>query len=523
MKHIAVKRFKEIREQEKTVKVYERSITVKNEQVFFLIREGLERKLVIVSPLSKQNALVSFIGEETGRFVCEGRKLRYMICPCHHQNASALRDIFAFTRPKAIGLVPAMGTGDRIGLATPAHIRAVKDLGVFPVLAQQSIREMNRSLRTPTEVLDDVSWAVFQEGYRQGFAADADHLKTLGDIDAAFDAGFTMYTIDPSDYVDNSANTYDLKTLEERFTEQPWDELRCTKEDYFDIYLQKGTHIALPEASEVSGFSKESLLRGVVKYSAAVVHTAKMHRHLKGLFGQGKFDLEMSVDETETPTSPLGHVFIISELKRLGVDISGLAPRLTGSFEKAIDYVGDLMKFKESLEKHVSIAKACGPYKLSIHSGSDKFSIYPIVGKLASDVIHLKTAGTSYLEALRVVARHDPPLFREIIRYSLGCFGKDRESYHVSTDLSLIPDSDEVPDETLETTFLDDNNGRQLLHITYGSILTAKKSSGEWLFRGRLRRILVENEEEHYETVAEHMRRHLEPIWGQRKGNKALV
>jgi hypothetical protein len=227
--------------------------------------------------------------------------------------------------------------------------------------------------------------------------------------------------------------------------------------------------------------------------------------------------VEISIDETEEPTTPLEHLFVISELKRLKVKIQGLALRFVGRFEKAIDYIGDLCEFEKDFRKHVLIAKTCGPYKLSIHSGSDKFSIYPIVGKLASDMIHLKTAGTSYLEALRLVARQDPQLFREIIRYGLKCFEKDRKSYSLTTDLSLIPEPEKVSDRDLEKTYLNNNGGRQLLHITYGSVLRAKTNKNMWLFRQRIKKVLLENEEEHYETVAVHMKRHIEPLWSCKK------
>ena len=87
----------------------------------------------------------------------------------------------------------------------------------------------------------------------------------------------------------------------------------------------------------------------------------------------------------------------------------------------------------------------------------------------------------------------------------------------MSTDLSLVPNLDEVSDGDLESTFLDENNGRQLLHITFGSVLTAKKDGGEWVFREQIKRVLIENEEEHYETVAKHIERHIKPVWGSGK------
>jgi len=502
------------------IKVYEASITEGRGYVFFLIRElrSLDRRLVIlVPPGLRLKPLDGFEAEETGRFgeKSEGGEFRFFVCPCNRKNASELRKWFPYTRPQVIGLSPAVGTGDRLGLATPGHIRAVKGWRVLPVLAQQSIREMVRTSRSPIDVLNDVSWGVFQEGYRGGFAADADHLKSVDDVKATFEAGFTMYTIDPSDHVDDGADSYSLKELKDRFEALPWDDLGCEADGYLEAYV--GRRFTLPDLEKGRtielAFSEETLLRASVKYAAAMAHTARMYRCLKDLFGEKQFDLEVSVDETEVPTTPLEHIFIVSELRRLGVKFQSLALRFVGRFEKAVDYIGDLDEFEETFRVHVLIARAYGPYKLSVHSGSDKFSIYPILGKLAADIIHLKTSGTSYLEALRIVSRHDPELFREIVKYSLSGFEEDRRAYHVSLDVSQIPNPDSVPDDDLERAFLDREEGRQLLHITYGSILTAKNECGEWLFRDRIKRLLIENEEEHYRVVAAHIRRHIEAVW----------
>ncbi len=117
------------------------------------------------------------------------------------------------------------------------------------------------------------------------------------------------------------------------------------------------------------------------------------------------------MDETDQPTTHAEHVYIASELKRLGVEWVSLAPRFVGRFEKGVDYIGDLQAFHQDVNGHAAIARALGPYKLSIHSGSDKFSIYPIIMEATRGLVHLKTAGTSYLEALRTAAALDLDLF----------------------------------------------------------------------------------------------------------------
>src|SRR6185436_14844531 len=184
------------------------------------------------------------------------------------------------------------------------------------------------------------------------------------------------------------------------------------------------------------------------------------------------YEIEVSVDETDSVTSPIDHLFCGLELKRRGVaNVVSVAPRFVGEFEKGIDYRGDLQRFEAQLREHLAVAKYCGPYKISVHSGSDKFSIYPIVGRVCGDLLHVKTAGTSYLEALRVVARATPHLFAEITEFCRGRFETDRKSYHISTALKEVNSLPPYASPKDEPVYLDQRIGRQLLHVTFGSVL----------------------------------------------------
>jgi len=156
-----------------------------------------------------------------------------------------------------------------------------------------------------------------------------------------------------------------------------------------------------------------------------------------------------------------------------------------------------------------------GPYKLGLHSGSDKFSLYPIVARHAGDLVHLKTSGTSYLEALRVVAQIAPDLFREIMAFALECYARDRATYHVSADPARVPrpgwlSADQLP------ALLDHFDGRQVLHVTFGSVLTARGDDGAYRFRNQLLEVLQANEEAYYQALESHFERHLAPF--DRKG-----
>lgn len=434
--------------------------------------------------------------------------------PAGPEAAAVLRRVVPWTLPRLCGLATSVGLGDRLGLATPGHVLAVRDSRCVPFLAQQSVREMTRTQRTPQQVMDDAVWGVLQAGWKQGFGSDADHLKTTADIDATVAAGFTMFTVDPGDHVCGQADTMTAAAASKAAQALPWTNLETNAEELRNRYLDR--RFPLAGGGEVR-FTDEALLRAVVKYGCAIAHTAAMYRHLATKRGADGFELEVSVDETDTPTSDTEHYLVAAELKRLGVQWVSLAPRFIGAFEKGVDYKGDLKVFEQSYARHVAIARTLGPYKLSLHSGSDKFSVYPIAARLSEGLIHLKTAGTSYLEALRVIARANPNLFRQILDFVFERFDADKASYHISARIETVQRSQELSDGQLETV-LDSNDGRQLLHVTYGSVLTAAKPDGSHRFRQELLETLIDHEEEHYAVLASHMRKHVEPFASQGLG-----
>jgi hypothetical protein len=367
---------------------------------------------------------------------------------------------------------------------------------------------MTRTRRTPEQVVDDVTWGVLQEGFRDGFGSDADHLKTTADIDSCLAAGFTMFTIDPGDHVDNAADTAPPAGLKEKFEALPWRDLETTAATWRKEYVGKKIEVA-PNFTLL--FDEAGLLRAAVKYGKPLAHTVRMYRHLVSKAGDRPFELEVSVDETESVTTPLEHYFVASELKRLGVKWVSLAPRFVGRFEKGVDYLGDLREFEEKFIQHVAIARRFGPYKICLHSGSDKFSVYPIAAKHAGDLVHVKTAGTSYLNALQAIARVAPDLFREILGFAFERYNEDKASYHVSANLTKVPRPDQIQDAQLEGLF-DLFDARQLLHVTFGSVLTWQNPDGTYRFRDRFMRTLRENEEVYYEVLQAHIGRHVAPF-----------
>ncbi len=421
---------------------------------------------------------------------------------CSPETAAALRGRLPWLSPKPLGLARAAGCGDRLGLATPGHVRAFRETaGIAPVFAQQSIRENARTGRTPQEVLDDAMWGVFQEGWREPWGADADHLKTEADLDSCLASGYSFFTLDPGDHVDGSAATAPLPELKAKWDRLPWPEIEATQAEAQTLYLGRAFHL---EGGATLAFSEETLWRAAAKYGRALGHVARLYRRLASQRSQ--FDLEVSVDETETPTTPLEHFYIASELKRLGVRWVSLAPRYPGSFEKGVDYIGDLAEFEADLTMQAAVARTLGPYKLGIHSGSDKFSLYPIFARLVGEHVHLKTAGTSYLEGLRTIAGAAPDLFRQIYQLAFERYPQDRLSYHVSADPALAP-----PLDTLEKgdpcAVLDQFDAREMLHVTFGSALAR--------YGVRLKESLRDHEEAYAAALRTHIGRHLRPLVGR--------
>jgi hypothetical protein len=416
-----------------------------------------------------------------------------LLCSLTIENAQALASLIPELLPQRLPSGPSFGFGDRIGLATPGHIRAVRGAKVFPILAQQSLRENTRTGRTFSEVLASAIFGVFQEGYEGGFGADADHLKRIDDAIEAAELGYTFFTCDPSDLVVAVERLSDVEVVQ-RFAELP------EAEQLRREYLGKDFPV---EGLGRLRFSEGDLAQAAVKYSKAIAFTIEMFQELAARLPRG-FDFELSLDEAKIPTTPLEHLFIALEFRRHDVALTSLAPRFPGALEKAIDYCGDLEAFRKELRAHVAIARAFGPYRLSLHSGSDKFSLYSILAEEADGLWHVKTAGTSYLVALEVAARFAPPLFREIVRFSLDRFPKDRKDYHLSTDLSRIPKLKDLSDKRLPE-LLAQEDSRQVLHVTFGSVL--RGPLGEELCR-----VLSKHEEEYYEALARHLSHHLEAL-----------
>lgn len=473
------------------IKIYEESFTNENETNLLMIKSN-----------SKKYILATGEGDLFDELDGESIKNNGKVCALTHENRLVLNRYFEYTKPKAFGPnVATIGLGDRLGLATPGHIDTVKDKAIKPILAQQSIRELTLSERTMVDMLDDVCFSVFQKGYKGGFGADGDHIKEESDIKYALSIGMSMITLDCSDYINNEVEEASESEIEAAYEKLPEE----VQQYYSSSYLNREFDINGLSLS----FEKTSLMKNVLLYHEAVVYTTDVYEaYIKK--ENRSIDFEISIDETETVTSPLAHFFVANELKLKEVGVVSLAPRFYGEFQKAIDYIGDKDRFEAEFVDHVKIADYFG-YKLSIHSGSDKFSVYPIIAEHTKGIYHIKTAGTNWLEALRVIAYRDPALYREIHNYVLENYGEAMAHYNITPNVQRIEPLTNLSNEEL-INYLNDDDMRQLLHITYGLLLTAKDEQGNYLFRNDIFGVLDKYESTYEEMLNKHIGKHLSKL-----------
>ena len=314
-------------------------------------------------------AAIGFAGDP---FTANDRK--WTLAPLTAENAAKLRSIFPFTAPRAVlHEKRTVGVGDRLGIAAPGHIRAFEKYDAYPVLAQQSIRELTLTGRTFEQVLDCASFAVFRCGYTRGFGADGDHLKTAEEVAYAIRCGYTIITLDCSEHICNDAALMTAQQVEEAYCPDP-----VLEKLYLGrTFLIEGQEIAFEEAD----FHRMSLI-----YNEAIDFAVKIYRQFLG--GASAPEFEVSIDETVTPTTPAQHYYVAAELIRRGVRPATIAPRFCGEFQKGVDYIGDLSQFQKEFDTHARIAHHFG-YKISVHSGSDKFSVFRKVGKYTQGIFHL--------------------------------------------------------------------------------------------------------------------------------------
>ena len=406
-----------------------------------------------------------------------------------------------------------MGVGDRFGRQGEAQLSALiaareAGIDVCPVW-NKSHREHGIIHTEPGAVRREADAAVKALGWDAPYFVDADHIN-LKTVDGFIDSS-DFFTLDVADAIGAPAQAADV-----------------------DAFL--GRHAELCASVAIDGIdlpvalSEERARRIAETYLFAVQEAGRIYQRIVDAKGEGTFVTEVSMDETPEPQTPEELLVILAAIADEGIPAQTIAPRFSGRFNKGVDYVGEVAAFEREFRADLAVVahavKAYGlpeTLKLSVHSGSDKFSIYPVIARAIREAdagLHLKTAGTTWLEELIGLAEaggEGLSIAREVYREALGRFDELCGPYAdvIDIDPARLPDADEVSgwDGARFAEAMRHDQGcahynpdlRQLLHVGY-------KVAAE------MGRRYLDALDAHRDIVAHHVRenlleRHIRPLW----------
>lgn len=367
------------------------------------------------------------------------------------------------------------GVGDRFNHEGEAQLRAImkaweKGVQVTPVW-NKSNREHNIVHSEPVGTRVEADTAAGVLGWNKPYFVDADHIN-LSNVDRFIDHA-DFFTLDVAMFINNKPADEEVAAFKQG----------CTGlgNEVFIQGIEMPIRITGELLEEVAG-----------KYLAAVKEAGKIYRHIEKSKGTGNFITEVSMDEVETPQTPVDMFFILKMISDEQIPVQTIAPKFTGRFNKGVDYKGDVQQFAKEFEQDVLVIDYAikhfglpADLKLSVHSGSDKFTIYPIMAdiiKKHDKGLHVKTAGTTWLEeviGLSVSGVEGLVVAKEIYTKALERKQELCEPYAdvIEIDDSALPSAEEVSDwtgERFSNTLRHipghpdyNSNFRQLIHVGY--------------------------------------------------------
>ena len=406
-----------------------------------------------------------------------------------------------------------VGVGDRFGLEGAAQLRAfraAKDRGVtITPVWNKSNREHSLIGTRPEDVRAEADAAVNSCQWSGPYFVDADHIG-LATVDKFLEAS-DFFTIDVADSIGKSASGASMDTYAA------------------EMQRFSGT-LRIPGIAEPVTVSPASLREIALKYLFAVEEAGRVYRHIAQRKGEGTFVTEVSFDEANSPQTPAELLFILAALARERIPVATVAPKFSGEFLKGIDYVGDIKRFTREFDEDLAVlafAKQTfglpAALKLSVHSGSDKFSLYPIMRQAiqkAGAGIHLKTAGTTWLEeviGLAAAGGEGLAFVKALYRDAYGRYEEIAKPYLavIAIDRQALPTPNQVDSftsqEYVET--LEHNQAckrfnihfRQMVHISFR--LAAEKQS-QYLALLNSNRSSIESH-----VTNKILKRHIEPLF----------
>ncbi len=292
-----------------------------------------------------------------------------------------------------------IGIGDRFEKEAPAQLDAIIAASALGVMVtpvwNKSNREHSIVHSSPADTRKASDEAVALKNFKSSYFLDADHIN-LSNVDK-FIAYCDFFTIDVADYIGLL----------------PVDEVKLKL--MLDKLVSLVGRISIPGLDQPIEITSDLLHSIVTKFLPAIDEAGKIYTHIKQQKGDLPFITEVSMDEVDEPQSPVDMLVILKMIAETKIPVNTIAPKFTGRFNKGVDYKGDIQKFEQEFEADLlvinyAIANFGLPtdLKISVHSGSDKFSIYPIIGMMVrkhNSGLHLKTAGTTWLEEVIGLAK----------------------------------------------------------------------------------------------------------------------
>jgi hypothetical protein len=406
-----------------------------------------------------------------------------------------------------------MGIGDRFGLEGAAQLQAfqaAKDQGVtITPVWNKSNREHSLIGTRPRDVRVEADAAVKACQWSGPYFVDADHIG-LATVDK-FVGASDFFTIDVADSIGKPASDASIAR-------------------YMAEMQRFSGALRIPGIAEPVVVDPASLQEIASKYLFAVEEAGRVYRHIVQQKGEGNFVTEVSFDEASAPQTPAELLFILAALAREAIPVATVAPKFTGEFLKGIDYVGDIKRFAREFEEDLAILEFAKQsftlppaLKLSIHSGSDKFSLYPIMHraiKKAGAGLHLKTAGTTWLEeviGLAAAGGEGLAFAKALYHDAYGRFDEMAKPYLtvIAIDRQALPTPAQVDSwsgqEYVET--LEHNQAckrfnihfRQMVHISFR---VAAEKREQYLALLKSNRSSIESHVSH-----NILKRHIEPLF----------
>ena len=368
-----------------------------------------------------------------------------------------------------------MGIGDRFGRQGKAQLRAFlsakeKGVEITPVW-NKSHREHTIIGTSPQDVRTEADAATAAAGWTDPYRVDADHIG-LANVDL-FLSSSDFFTLDVADFTGQPAEEDDIQA-------------------FLSVHGELIGEVCVSGIEDPVSIDRADAEQIVRKYLLAVQEVGKIYRHIEENKGTDTFITEVSMDETDQPQSPVEMLFILAMIADEKIPAQTIAPKFTGRFNKGVEYVGDVAQLVREFEQDVAVIAFCihqyglpANLKLSVHSGSDKFALYPEIARILRKHdagVHLKTAGTTWLEELIGLAEAGGDglqIARDVYRAAFGRFDELCKPYATVIDIDneALPQPDTVDGwdgaEFASSLRHDQSNPlfnpslRQMLHVAY--------------------------------------------------------